>query len=251
MPNSSSERGIGLAFAVNYVTFTDISAPFSAIIIVGALVLPDVMKGITDASITRKCDVPMTLQAGIHHAAHRCRADGVEDRGADLARRALQRFLALIVWSGPHFLRGIAGKGRLGDDPAGDADSLGGSLPVAFGGQVVGRIAGASAGSVLRIAVRPRLSGRRLQTLAVKAGKGSRSPPKAARLSGWTWYSRSAVARRGSLFRNMPSWLGAIAIGPVRRSMYSSPISALPSRFHARWLSVETPDTCHAQRSCR
>jgi hypothetical protein len=31
-----------------------IAAPFSAIIIVGALVLPDVMRGIADASATRK-----------------------------------------------------------------------------------------------------------------------------------------------------------------------------------------------------
>ena len=37
------------------------SAPFSAIIIVGALVLPDVIFGIIDASITLKLSTPLTL----------------------------------------------------------------------------------------------------------------------------------------------------------------------------------------------
>jgi hypothetical protein len=56
---------------------------------------------------------------------------------------------------------------------------------------------------------------------------------------------------RSSLLTNMPSWLGAMAIGPVRRRRYSIPISALPNKVEARWLSVETPETCQAQRSCR
>ena len=37
------------------------SAPFSAIIIVGAFVLPEVMFGIIDASITLKLLIPLTL----------------------------------------------------------------------------------------------------------------------------------------------------------------------------------------------
>ena len=37
------------------------SAPFSAIIIVGALVFPEVMFGIIDASITLRLSTPLTL----------------------------------------------------------------------------------------------------------------------------------------------------------------------------------------------
>src|SRR6185437_5489887 len=102
-------------------------------------------------------------------------------------------------------------------------------------------MAGGSAGFAERMCTAPRLSGRRFATLAVKAGNGSSLPPHAARLSGWIWYSRLAVAKRGLDLAKMPSWLGAIDIGPDRASRYSRPIMAFPNRVPARVFSVAAP----------
>ena len=69
-----------------------IAAPFSAIIMVGELVLPDVIVGITEASTTRSRSSPMHPQPLVDHrqriagAAHLRGADRMEDRGADVAR---------------------------------------------------------------------------------------------------------------------------------------------------------------------
>src|SRR5262249_55115494 len=43
-----------------FASARSMAAPFSAIIMVGALVLPEVMAGITDASTTRKRSTPAT-----------------------------------------------------------------------------------------------------------------------------------------------------------------------------------------------
>ena len=88
------------------------------------------------------------------------------------------------------------------------------------------------------MSTRPRLVGLRLQTLAVIAGKACSGSPKASRLSGWTWNSRLAWFRPGSDRVNAPSWLGAMLIGPLRRSAYSIAISALPRQLAASSFSV-------------
>src|ERR1700722_6855288 len=100
---------------------------------------------------------------------------------------------------------------------------------------------GGSSGFAERTCALPRLSGWRLMAAAVKAGKGSRSPPQAARLSGCTVYSTLGVAKRGSVFAKAPTWPGGIDIGPDRVSTYSSAIIALPHREPARVFNVGTP----------
>ena len=67
-------------------------APCSAIITVGALVLPEMMRGMIDASITRSAidatHAQPIVDDGAVVAAHPARADRMEDRGAEVARRA-------------------------------------------------------------------------------------------------------------------------------------------------------------------
>ena len=75
----------------------------------------------------------------------------------------------------------------------------------------------------------PRLVGRRLQTEAVKAGKGCSASPNRSRLKGWTWYSRLAVSKLGSLRAKQPSCDGAAVSGPLRNSAYSQAMPARPS----------------------
>ena len=70
---------------------TIIAAALSAIMMVGVLVLPEVMVGITEASTTRRPSRPMTRSRSsttamrIGRQAHLGGADGMEDRGADVA----------------------------------------------------------------------------------------------------------------------------------------------------------------------
>ncbi len=82
---------------------------------VGELVLPEVIDGITDASITRKPSMPMTRKPRIDHrarivvAAHAGGADGMKDRGADIAGGFFQRRLVVVrhLRPGQEFLRRV------------------------------------------------------------------------------------------------------------------------------------------------
>src|ERR1700692_4088826 len=91
------------------------------------------------------------------------------------------------------------------------------------------------------ISTQPREVGRRLQTLAVKAGKRCSGSPNLSSDSGCTWYSRLDVACDSSDLVNTPSWLGALLRGPPRRHADSRPISIWPKRLLASPLSERMP----------
>ena len=73
----------------------------------------------------------------------------------------------------------------------------------------------------------PRLVGRRLATLAVKAGNGSSGSPNLGSVSGWMWYWRMGVSRLASDRTKAPSCEGAMVIGPRRVRRYCA---AKPAR---------------------
>ena len=131
-----------------------ISAAFSAIIITGALVLPEVIVGMTEASAMRSPSRPRSRRRSSTTAArigaHPAGADRVEDGGADRAR-GLGQLVRRSGSAGPGLSscgrkRASAG-GRA--DPPGQPDRVGGDLAVAGGGEVVrpdrGRRAGLAA----------------------------------------------------------------------------------------------------------
>ena len=97
----------------------------------------------------------------------------------------------------------------------------------------------------------PREVGRRLHTLAVKAGKRCSGSPNLSSVSGCTWYSMFGVACSGEERVKPPSCDGAIVSGPVRNSAYSSAIFALPIQLLASLFSVSTFCTLNPMRSCR
>ena len=97
----------------------------------------------------------------------------------------------------------------------------------------------------------PRLFGRKGTMLAVNAEKGWRGSPNLSNDSGWTWNSRSAVFTSGLDLANIPNWLGAIDMGPLRDNTYSSPMPKRPKRVPARWFRVATFSTLKATRNWR
>ena len=70
---------------------------------VGELVLPDVIDGITEASMTRRPSMPITRKPRIDHrarivvAAHAGGADGMENGGADIAGGLFKRGLVVVA----------------------------------------------------------------------------------------------------------------------------------------------------------
>ena len=71
----------------------------------------------------------MYAQTRIDHRftalAHGAGADRVKNGGANLARSALQVFLALVLWPWLVFLGPVAGQGGRGDDAPGQANGIG------------------------------------------------------------------------------------------------------------------------------
>ena len=112
---------------------------------VGELVLPEVIDGITEASTTRKPSMPITRRRasttarGIVGAAHAGGADGMEDRGADIAGGLFQRRLVVVAHLRARqiFDRRIFLQRRLRHDLARDADRVGGDAAVLRRRQIV------------------------------------------------------------------------------------------------------------------
>ena len=143
---------------------------------VGEPVLPEVMRGITEASATRKPSSPWTLSLssttanGILRRSHFRRPDRMEDRRADLARRSNQFIVRLQVCPGLELSRRVARKrGRAGEAPR-KTDRVHRDSLIGKRRQIVRLDDGRARGSALMAWVEPRLSGRRLQTLIVIAG---------------------------------------------------------------------------------
>ena len=90
--------------AASYAAARISAAPFSAIIMVGALVLPDVIAGITEASTTRSRSTPGDAEVAVDHhhrvagQPHFGGAHRMKDRGADIARGLDKRRL-VIIWN--------------------------------------------------------------------------------------------------------------------------------------------------------
>ena len=232
------------------------SAARSAIMMVGELVLPEVIRGMIEASAMRNPSSPCTRRRVHHRAlvrspAHRAGAHRMEDGGADLAGRLAQLVLAAVGRTGQPFLGPVAAQRGRGRDAPRQPYRIGRHLQVFIRAQVVGPDQRRRLRIGPCVCTLPRDVGRRLHTLAVKASKLCNGSPKAPSDSGCTWNSTLARAWPSSERANRPSCDGAMLIGPLRLSRYSRPMPALPHQVAASRFSVLTPCTLMMTRSCR
>ena len=174
--------------------------PFPRSSCVGELVLPETIRGMTEASTIRRPRGRRHPQPRVDDrerivgAAHLRRADGMEDRRADVAGRRRELVLALRSAPGrippadsaraPARRRSGARAGSNRRRRAGPRASTGSSAGSPARRQRVGA----------RAWVEPRLVGRRLQTLRVIAGKSCSGSPNRSSDSGCTWNSTLAVS---------------------------------------------------------
>ena len=178
-----------------------IAAPFSAIIMVGALVLPEVIVGITEASIDAQPLDARDAQPAVDHRhrvageAHFGGADRMKDRGADIAGGLYQSRLVVVAHRGTRqiFVGMITAPAPAAPRCAASA----GSHRRRRGGLRRSKDNWAGSPARRRRSARaqphePRLVGCRLQTLAVKAGNLCSGSPKRSSDSGCTWNCRLA-----------------------------------------------------------
>ena len=160
----------------------------------------------------------------------------------DVASQARQLFVALELHARLPLLGLVTRQRRLGRDLAHLAQAVGGDQPVLVGAQVTRRDRRSVVGRRARIATLPRLVGIQV------ADAGGEGRERMQRFAERIQAQRLHVVFQirdgaGTVSERVkaPSWLGAMLIGPVRRSRYSRPIAALPTRLLASVLSVVRP----------
>ena len=112
-----------------------ILAPLSAIISVGELVLPLVMVGMIEASMTRRPSMPRTRRRRRSRPPDRCRhpsgrADRMEDGGPDIARTVEEFLVRRQLSARPVFLGPVLPKRRHRDDVPDQAQRVHGNALV-------------------------------------------------------------------------------------------------------------------------
>ena len=167
----------------------------------------------TEASTTRRPSSPMHPQPLVDHrhriagAAHLGGADRMEDGGADVARGLDQRRVVVADRPAPgrYSTGSNVGERRLRHDPARDPDRIGGDAAILVGRKIVRlRSPACRRDRRERSRTMPRLVGRRLHTLAVKAGNSCSGSPNLSSDSGWTWNWMLARSRDGIGAREQP-----------------------------------------------
>ena len=194
-----------------------IAAPFSAIIAVGVLVLPEVIVGITEASTTRRPSRPKkrsrssTTAEGVAGEPHLAVPTGwkmvVPMSPAAFARDASS---SPTPRQGREiFARTVFLQHRLLHQPPRGADRVRGDAAVLVGREIIRRDHCASSSFAERMRTVPREVGRRLQALTVIA-QWWRGSPNLSSDSGCTWNwmlarSRGSVrARKNTELRRRP-----------------------------------------------
>ena len=110
---------------------------------------------------------------------------------------------------------------------------------------------GAAAGSLLRMWIVPRLSGRSWHTVAVTPEKACRPCPGRSALKGrkWNWMSGSSTSGRERA--NAPTAPAPMVRMPLRFSAYSMPVSICCQRLCQTSLRLPLAVQTKMKRTCR